>query len=71
MKPNTKSGASAAKKQQSPDERRKTPRAPQKRMRHGPLEKMQPHPAAETRKRVALSSIKFPHKTSNMNAIRF
>lgn len=53
-----------------PDERRQAPRAAQKRMRHGPLEKMKSSPAS-TRKRVTLSSIKFPHKTHNMNAIRF
>jgi len=35
--------------------------------KHGPLA---PHPASE-RPRVELSTIKFPQKTSNMNAIRF
>lgn len=32
---------------------------------------LKPHPTATARKRVPLSKIKFPHKTSSMSAIRF
>ena len=71
MKNIQKTGVGPVKADMSGEERRQSPRAPQKRMRHGPLEKMKPHPAAAERKRVPLSSIKFPEKTSNMNAIRF
>jgi Undecaprenyl-phosphate glucose phosphotransferase len=39
--------------------------------KHGPLPgSLPPHPASD-RARVPLSTIKFPHKTNNMNAIRF